>query len=89
MPGHRSLNLAQAVILVAYEWSKGENLASPSVTEIADSTSALVRGTPRGEATCLRESRTCCCVTLTRASPEALSVLIENRALLSCVDALS
>src|SRR5207237_6999966 len=61
----------------------------PSVTEIADSTLALVKGTPRGEATCLRESRTCCCVTLTRASPEALSVLSENRALLSCIDALS
>ena len=61
----------------------------PSVTEIADSTLALVRGTPRGEATRPRESRTCCCVTLTRASPEALSVLIENRALLSCIDALS
>src|SRR5437899_12133781 len=59
----------------------------PSVTEIADSTLALVKGTPRGEATRLRESRTCCCVTLTRASPEALSVLIENRALLYCIDA--
>ena len=34
-PEFGSLNLAQAVILVAYEWSKGENLASPSVTEIA------------------------------------------------------
>src|SRR5437870_8098216 len=61
----------------------------PSVTEIADSTLALVNGTPRGDATRLRESRTCCCVTLTRASPEALSVLRENRALLSCIDALS
>src|SRR6185437_9686187 len=61
----------------------------PSVTEIADSTLALVRGTPRGEATCLRESRTCCCVTLTRASPEALLVPTVNRALLSCLDALS
>jgi len=28
-PAFGSLNLAQAVILVAYEWSKGENLASP------------------------------------------------------------
>src|ERR1044072_6795837 len=37
----------------------------PSVTEIADSTLALVRGTPRGEATYLRESRTCCLVSLT------------------------
>lgn len=34
-PQFGSLNLAQAVILVAYEWSKGEALASPSVTEIA------------------------------------------------------
>lgn len=34
-PAFGSLNLAQAVILVAYEWSKGEGLASPSVTEIA------------------------------------------------------
>src|SRR5215208_7875955 len=57
----------------------------PSVTEIADSTLALVKGTPRGDATWLRESRTCCCVTLTRASPEAVSVLCENRALLSCL----
>ena len=37
----------------------------PSVTEIADSTLALVKGTPRGDATRPRESRTCCCVTLT------------------------
>jgi tRNA/rRNA methyltransferase len=34
-PQFGSLNLAQAVILIAYEWSKGEGLASPSVTEIA------------------------------------------------------
>jgi tRNA/rRNA methyltransferase len=34
-PQFGSLNLAQAVILVAYEWSKGKGLASPSVTEIA------------------------------------------------------
>jgi len=52
---------------------------------------ALARGhrDDGGDATCLRESRTCCCVTLTRASPEAVSVLCENRALLSCIDALS
>jgi tRNA/rRNA methyltransferase len=28
-PAFGSLNLAQAVILIAYEWSKGENLTSP------------------------------------------------------------
>lgn len=33
-PVFGSLNLAQAVILVAYEWSKGEALASPPSTEI-------------------------------------------------------
>lgn len=33
-PQFGSLNLAQAVILVAYEWSKGEALAQPSVTEL-------------------------------------------------------
>lgn len=33
-PEFGSLNLAQAVILVAYEWSKGQALASPPVTEI-------------------------------------------------------
>ena len=33
-PEFGSLNLAQAVILVAYEWSKGESLASPPATEI-------------------------------------------------------
>ncbi len=33
-PEFGSLNLAQAVILVAYEWSKSENLAQPPVTEI-------------------------------------------------------
>ena len=32
-PDFGSLNLAQAVILVAYEWSKGENLAQPTDTE--------------------------------------------------------
>ncbi|MBB3473686.1 TrmH family RNA methyltransferase [Sphingomonas sp. BK345] len=34
-PGFGSLNLAQAVILVAYEWSKGQALASPPETELA------------------------------------------------------
>ncbi|MBY9065089.1 GIY-YIG nuclease family protein [Sphingomonas yunnanensis] len=34
-PAFGSLNLAQAVILVAYEWSKGEALASPPETELA------------------------------------------------------
>jgi tRNA/rRNA methyltransferase len=33
-PEFGSLNLAQAVILVAYEWSKGEHLASPPATEM-------------------------------------------------------
>lgn len=33
-PAFGSLNLAQAVILVAYEWSKGETLASPPSVEI-------------------------------------------------------
>ena len=34
-PEFGSLNLAQAVILVAYEWSKGAGLAIPTVTDIA------------------------------------------------------
>src|SRR3954465_16002867 len=38
----------------------------PSLTVIADSTSALVRATPRGDATLAKASRTCCCVTLIR-----------------------
>jgi tRNA/rRNA methyltransferase len=33
-PEFGSLNLAQAVILVAYEWSKGENLAQPPEVEL-------------------------------------------------------
>ncbi len=33
-PAFSSLNLAQAVILVAYEWSKGEALASPTVEDL-------------------------------------------------------
>ena len=33
-PEFGSLNLAQAVILVAYEWSKGEALAQPTATEL-------------------------------------------------------
>ncbi len=33
-PEFGSLNLAQAVILVAYEWSKGEQLASPPEVEL-------------------------------------------------------
>lgn len=33
-PEFGSLNLAQAVILVAYEWSKGETLASPPKVEL-------------------------------------------------------
>jgi len=37
----------------------------PSVTVMADSTSAWVKATPRGDATLASVSRTCCCVTLT------------------------
>ncbi len=33
-PDFGSLNLAQAVLVVAYEWSKGEALAQPPLTEI-------------------------------------------------------
>src|SRR5262249_27561444 len=33
-PAFGSLNLAQAVILCAYEWSKGEALAQPTVEEL-------------------------------------------------------
>jgi tRNA/rRNA methyltransferase len=33
-PEFGSLNLAQAVVLCAYEWSKTQNMASPPVTEI-------------------------------------------------------
>ncbi len=33
-PEFGSLNLAQAVILVAYEWSKGQGLASPPVVDL-------------------------------------------------------
>ena len=33
-PEFGSLNLAQAVILVAYEWSKGESLSQPPATEL-------------------------------------------------------
>jgi tRNA/rRNA methyltransferase len=33
-PEFGSLNLAQAVILVAYEWSKGESLVSPTFVEL-------------------------------------------------------
>jgi tRNA/rRNA methyltransferase len=35
-PEFGSLNLAQAVILVAYEWSKGIALAQPSITELPE-----------------------------------------------------
>jgi len=34
-PEFGSLNLAQAVILLAYEWSKGQDLAQPPVAELA------------------------------------------------------
>ncbi len=35
-PGFTSLNLAQAVILIAYEWSKHEALAVPTLGEPAE-----------------------------------------------------
>ena len=35
-PDFRSLNLAQAVILVAYEWSKGAELAVPTLGDAAE-----------------------------------------------------
>src|ERR1700688_2600804 len=36
----------------------------PSLTDIADKTLALIKGTPRGDTTLARPSRPCCCVTL-------------------------
>src|SRR3954470_6932422 len=36
----------------------------PSLTAMSDRTFALVKATPRGDATLDRRSRTCCCVTL-------------------------
>ena len=42
----------------------------PSETVIADSTLALGKATPRGDITLERASSTCCCVTLTSASPK-------------------
>src|SRR4051812_44632316 len=52
----------------------------PSEAVIADSTLALVKATPRGDATLAKASRTCCCVTLTTylLEPRALSVPIES-----------
>ncbi len=41
----------------------------PSLAVIGDNTPALVKATPRGEATLARASRTCCCVTLTAHLP--------------------
>jgi len=35
-PAFTSLNLAQAVILAAYEWSKGADLAQPTLTELQE-----------------------------------------------------
>lgn len=35
-PGFASLNLAQAVILAAYEWSKGADLVQPTVTDLLE-----------------------------------------------------
>ncbi|SMF61277.1 tRNA/rRNA methyltransferase [Allosphingosinicella indica] len=35
-PGFGSLNLAQAVILIAYEWSKGRDLAMPTIGDEAE-----------------------------------------------------
>ncbi len=44
----------------------------PSFAVMAESTPALVKATPRGDATLASASRTCCCVTLT-VSPENLT----------------
>src|SRR3981189_491300 len=41
----------------------------PSLTVIADNTSASVKATPRGDATLAKASRTCCCVTLNAYLP--------------------
>ncbi len=40
-PNFGSLNLAQAVILVAYEWSKAEALASPTIRDDAEPPASL------------------------------------------------
>jgi len=41
----------------------------PSLTVIADKTSASVKATPRGDITLARASRSCCCVTLNAYLP--------------------
>src|SRR5471030_2456007 len=41
----------------------------PSLTVMADNTSAWLKGTPRGDATLAKLSRTCCCVTLNAYLP--------------------
>src|SRR5476651_1248797 len=41
----------------------------PSLTDIADNTSASVKATPRGDATLAKLSSTCCCVTLNAYLP--------------------
>src|SRR5437879_10540432 len=41
----------------------------PSLTDIGDKTLAPVTGTPRGDITLARPSRTCCCVTLNAYLP--------------------
>src|SRR4051812_35531638 len=43
----------------------------PSLTAMSDRTFALVKATPRGDATLDRRSRTCCCVTLNATLPAA------------------
>src|SRR5947208_3148633 len=55
--------LSQARASAASTLMEKNTLPSPAV--IADSTSALVKAVPRGDATLAKASRTCCCVTLT------------------------
>src|SRR5215218_6962148 len=57
----------------------------PSAAVIADSTLALVRGTPRGEATLAKASRTCCCVTLTKYLLEPCPDGNQDRGLLKAL----
>src|SRR3979409_2771129 len=61
----------------------------PSLAVMADSTSALVKATPRGDATLAKLSRTCCCVTLTAHLLGARVWLYQKQSPFFCFDSFS
>src|SRR5579872_3321922 len=82
-PGMARTAASAAARTLSHAWASVastliEKKTLPSLAEISDNTPALAKATPRGEDTLASASRTCCCVTLTGASPRPFGLPLAD-----------